>query len=253
MSGSDEYTGYMFAASNDVGLFVLRHAPRQCADRRALQHVPDGDAGHHGHLRPDPAFRLYDCADGTGHGKCSGPPGPTIRSRSPRLPPRSGSRNSFWITGLLLFEFTLIFVIVHATAALLSGNVTKVQALAGTMTASRKKIERRNARHGRRAATSILKARTVNVVAWIIIALFALVFASVPIAAVLGILALGLDQAFMGSCGAPSARPLGKTAPTSCLLPSRCSSCWARSFCAPASRNACMTPWHSGCPGCPAA
>lgn len=34
---------------------------------------------------------------------------------------------------------------------------------------------------------------------WILIALFILVFASVPIAAVLGILALGLDQAFMGS------------------------------------------------------
>jgi len=37
------------------------------------------------------------------------------------------------------------------------------------------------------------------VVGWILIALFVLVFASVPIAAVLGILALGLDHFFMGS------------------------------------------------------
>jgi C4-dicarboxylate transporter DctM subunit len=44
-------------------------------------------------------------------------------------------------------------------------------------------------------------------VGWILIALFALVFASVPIAAVLGILALGLDQAFMGSLW----RALGET------------------------------------------
>jgi C4-dicarboxylate transporter DctM subunit len=45
------------------------------------------------------------------------------------------------------------------------------------------------------------------VVGWILIALFILVFASVPIAAVLGILALGLDQAFMGSLW----RALGET------------------------------------------
>ena len=44
-------------------------------------------------------------------------------------------------------------------------------------------------------------------VGWILIALFILVFASVPIAAVLGILALGLDQAFMGSLW----RALGET------------------------------------------
>ncbi len=44
-------------------------------------------------------------------------------------------------------------------------------------------------------------------VGWILLALFALVFASVPIAAVLGILALGLDQAFMGTLW----RALGET------------------------------------------
>ncbi len=44
-------------------------------------------------------------------------------------------------------------------------------------------------------------------VGWILIALFILVFASVPIAAVLGILALGLDQAFMGRLW----RALGET------------------------------------------
>ena len=36
--------------------------------------------------------------------------------------------------GLYLLEFTLIFVIVHAGTALLTGDVVKVQALAGTMT-----------------------------------------------------------------------------------------------------------------------
>jgi tripartite ATP-independent transporter DctM subunit len=45
------------------------------------------------------------------------------------------------------------------------------------------------------------------VVAWILIALFALVFAGVPIAAVLGILALGLDQFYMGTLW----RALGET------------------------------------------
>jgi len=45
------------------------------------------------------------------------------------------------------------------------------------------------------------------VVGWILLALFVLIFASVPVAAVLGILALGLDQAFMGSLW----RALGET------------------------------------------
>lgn len=39
-----------------------------------------------------------------------------------------------WLIGLYLLEFTLIFVIVHAGAALLTGDIVKVQALAGTMT-----------------------------------------------------------------------------------------------------------------------
>jgi TRAP-type C4-dicarboxylate transport system permease small subunit len=38
-----------------------------------------------------------------------------------------------WLLGLWLLEITLIFVIIHATVALLSGDVLKVQALAGTM------------------------------------------------------------------------------------------------------------------------
>ncbi len=38
-----------------------------------------------------------------------------------------------WLIGLYLLEFTLIFVIIHATVALLSGDVLKVQTLAGTM------------------------------------------------------------------------------------------------------------------------
>ena len=39
----------------------------------------------------------------------------------------------FWITGLIMFELTLVFVIVHALAALMIGDTAKVQSLAGTM------------------------------------------------------------------------------------------------------------------------
>jgi len=38
-----------------------------------------------------------------------------------------------WLIGLAMLEFTLIFVIIHATAALLTGDIVKVQAIAGTM------------------------------------------------------------------------------------------------------------------------
>lgn len=39
-----------------------------------------------------------------------------------------------WLIGLYMLEITLIFVIIHATAALLMGDTQKVQSIAGTMT-----------------------------------------------------------------------------------------------------------------------
>ncbi|MBU2533556.1 MAG: TRAP transporter small permease subunit [Alphaproteobacteria bacterium] len=38
-----------------------------------------------------------------------------------------------WVSGLIMLEITLIFAIVHASAALFTGDIAKVQALAGTM------------------------------------------------------------------------------------------------------------------------
>ena len=133
MSGSDEYTGYMFAAATTWAYsYVVLH--------RSNVRI---DAVYN--LFPAPARALADIL------------GlvlmlifiSVLLVQATEVFTTSWKQNSVaitalatplwipqlaWLIGLYLLEFTLIFVIIHAGAALLTGDLAKVQALAGTMT-----------------------------------------------------------------------------------------------------------------------
>jgi len=133
MSGSDEYTGYMFAAATTWSYsYVVLH--------RSNVRI---DAVYN--LFPRPARAIADIL------------GlvlllvfiSVLLIQATEVFATSWRQNSVaitalatplwipqlaWLMGLYLLEFTLIFVIIHAGAALLSGDMAKVQELAGTMT-----------------------------------------------------------------------------------------------------------------------
>jgi hypothetical protein len=86
------------------------------------------------------------------------------------------------------------------------------------------------------------------VAGWTVLILLVLVVASVPVAAVLGVLTLALDQMYMDGRLAAAIGEFTWDKSKEFVLVAI-----PRSCCAPGLRGACTERSSSGCPGCPAA